>query len=60
MITKHLLLYYKVGSAIDDLVSDNSVPLAETLDSLQTLVEQLEIKIEALKYDIEALGGDDE
>lgn len=43
--------------AIDKVFSDTSVPAKTTLDSLQTLRDEIEMKIDAVKNDV---YGEDE
>lgn len=44
--------------AIEDLFSDTSVPMRETLEALQEIETDLEFKTGALKVDIRRQEGD--
>ena len=48
------LLLQRAEKAIEELFSDTSVSQETTLDSLETLVEDLGLRIEAIKCDMEA------
>lgn len=48
-MTKHEVLVEQAKSAIDRLFEDSSVTMQETADSLESIVEKIEMMLEVLR-----------